>query len=214
VSRKTFFSTLLVLAAAAAPSVAFAQNSGVHPTIFANGGGWNSVRDLDDGEFSSNNSTFRTGYNVGGGLGIQVGNGVALRGIYTFARSEGRNGLGTTLAPISGQRFDRHYYGGDVQLRVPVSWGFAPYLFAGGGAVTIDPRSSQLFSSTGTQFTAERFTRPAARFGLGFEYQVPNSGFGIFAQGDGWLYHWNRYGLDRNQLDTNWGLGLSYKFGY
>jgi len=80
--------------------------------------------------------------------------------------------------------------------------------------VTVDPRSSQLFSSSGTAFASERFTRPAARFGLGFEYQVPNSGFGILAQGDGWLYRWNRFGLNRNQLDTTWGLGLSYKFGY
>jgi len=211
VSRKVLFSAVLLLAAGS-PG-AFAQTTGAHPLIFVDGGGWNSIRNLDTGTVSNRND-WGTGYNVGGGLGIQVGNGLALRGVYTFARSEGRTGLSTALAPISGERFDRHYYGGDLQFRLPVSWGFAPYVFGGGGAVTVDPRSSQLFSSSGTAFASERFTRPAARFGLGFEYQVPNSGFGILAQGDGWLYRWNRFGLNRNQLDTTWGLGLSYKFGY
>jgi hypothetical protein len=218
-SRHVFVSGLLALGALclAAPSTAHADST-FHPTIFIDGGGWNSLRTLDNSGGSNldfNHRNFGTGYNFGGGLGFQIGNGFALRGVYNFARTEGRTGFsGTSLAPISGQRFDRHYYGGDLQFRIPVSSGFAPYIFGGGGAVTIDPQSATLFSSSGQSFVGDRFTRPAARFGLGFDFQVPNSGFAIFAQGDGWLYRWNQFGLGRNQLDATWNLGLSYKFGY
>jgi hypothetical protein len=226
VSRKFLFSSALFGLTVAAP-FAFAQETttttttttttvdttsatrdeGAHGLFFLNGGGWNNLTDLDN----AGTARFKTGYNVGGGLGVQFTDWAALRGVYSFSRTEGRN---AALAPINGQRFDRHYYGADLQFRAPMTSGFSPYLFVGGGAVTINPSADVLFSPTGARFNGDTFTKGAGRFGVGFEYQVPNSGFGLFAQGDGWIYKWDRYGFNRTQVDTNWGAGLSYRFGY
>jgi opacity protein-like surface antigen len=183
------------------------------PMLFVNGGGSNTLRDLDE----ARQADFDTGYNVGGGIGIQLTPGVALRGVYTYSRAQGEDSLGVPfLSPVAGAHFNRHYYGADLQFRAMNDSGFTPYIFAGGGAVTVDPDdSSVLLSPDGsTSFTTESFTKPAGRFGLGFEYQVPNTGFGLYAEGSGWVYNWDRYGFDRTQVDTNWGGGLSYRFGY
>jgi hypothetical protein len=178
------------------------------PMLFVTGGGNTSWRDLE--EFQS--SSFDTGYNVGGGIGVQLNRSVALRAHYTFARSEGEP---NSFAPIAGNEFNRHYYGADLQFRAWNDSGLTPYLVVGGGAVTVDPADDAiLFSPTGAQFANESFTKPAARAGIGLEYQIPNSGLGLYAEADGWAYKWDRYGFDRMQYDTNWGGGITYRFGY
>jgi len=178
------------------------------PMIFAGAGGNKSVRDLDD----VTSSDFQTGYNVNGGLGIQLTRGVALRGVYTYSRSQGEGGA---FSPIAGNNFNRHYYGADLQFRAWNDSGFAPYIFAGGGAVTVSPDSSSvLLSPSGARFANDSFTKPAARAGIGFEYQIPHSGFGLYAEGAGWAYKWDRYGFNRTEFDTNFGGGLMYRFGY
>jgi opacity protein-like surface antigen len=178
------------------------------PMIFFSGGGHNSLRDVDP----NSDTNFRSGYNFGGGLGIQLSRSVALRGVYTFSRSEGRSG---TFSPISNNDFDRHYYGADLQLRAMNDSGFTPYIFGGGGAVTVRPDSGAVITSPlGVRFSNNSWTKPAARFGLGFEYQIPDTGFGLFAEGSGWAYEWDRYGFDETQVDATWGGGLTYRFGY
>jgi hypothetical protein len=183
------------------------------PMLFVSGGGNNSLREFaddDDDDFDIG-SEFNTGYNLGGGVGIQLNRWAALRATYTFARTQGD---GRTFSPLAGNHFNRHYYGADLQFRGG-GGGFTPYLFVGGGAVTVDPDDSAvLLSPTGAQFSSERFTKPAGRAGIGFDYQFPNSGFGLYAEGSGWVYEWDRYGLNRTQVDTNWGGGLTYRFGY
>jgi opacity protein-like surface antigen len=182
------------------------------PMVFAGGGGNNALRHLNDSNNDSFDigSDFNTGYNFGGGVGIQLTRGIALRATYNYARSRGE---GTTFSPIAGNHFNRHYYGADLQFRG--GSGFSPYILIGGGAVTIDPDDrAVLLSPSGAQFDDSNFTKPAGKAGIGFEYQIPNTGFGVFAEGTGWAYKWDRYGFDRTQVDTNWGAGLTYRFGY
>jgi hypothetical protein len=184
------------------------------PILFIGGGGNNSLRELTDDtddDFDIG-SDFNTGYNFTAGAGVQLNRWASLRAIYTYARSEGE---GTALSPIAGNEFNRHYYGADLQFRAGDQGNFAPYFFVGGGAVTIDPADDAvLVSPAGAEFGDESFTKPAGRFGIGFEYQFPDSGFGLYAEGSGWVYNWDRYGFDRTQVDTNWGGGLTYRFGY
>lgn len=222
-----FFSGVFALALGLAGAPSFAQQIDVDldidddesavgaPMLFVSGGGNNSLRafrdDGDDDDFDVG-SEFETGYNVGGGLGIQFNRWAALRATYNFARSQGEGGA---FSPLAGNHFNRHYYGADLQFRADTRGGFSPYLAIGGGAVTVSPDDdSILLSGVGTQFSNERFTKPAGKLGLGFEYQFPNTGLGLFAEGTGWVYEWDRYGLDRTQVDTNWGAGLTYRFGY
>jgi hypothetical protein len=184
------------------------------PMLFISGGGNNSLRDFEDDNDDDFDlgSELQTGYNVGGGLGIQFNRWAALRATYNFARSQGE---GSTFSPLGGNHFNRHYYGADLQFRADTMGGFSPYFAVGGGAVTVAPDDdSVILSPSGAQFGNESFTKPAGRLGLGFEYQFPNTGFGIFAEGTGWVYKWDRYGFDRTQVDTNWGAGLTYRFGY
>ncbi len=174
--------------------------------VFAKGGGFKDLRSFD----SRGLADLRTGYNFGGGVGIELNNWASLRGELDFARDDAR---GAALAPAGDTHFDRYYYGVDAELRAPVESRLTPYLFVGGGAVTISPTNHDLLSPMGTQVYADTFTRAAGRVGVGLEYQPASSRFGLFAQAGGWLYNWNHYGYDRVQFDSNWSGGISYRFG-
>jgi len=215
--RKLFLSSVLTFGLVSTSALAddmTTDNDVVgRPMVFVTGGGHNSILELrNTGDNLDLGSNFNTGFNVGGGLGVQLNRWAALRAKYNFARSQGER---SALTPIAGNHFNRHYYGADLQFRGNTTGGFSPYLFVGGGAVTISPGSDAvLLSPVGTTFSHDNFTNPAGTAGIGFEYQVPNSGFGIYAEGAGWGYKWDRYGFDRTQVDTNWGGGLTYRFGY
>jgi hypothetical protein len=58
----------------------------------------------------------------------------------------------------------------------------SPYIFAGGGAVTVDP---DFTSGTGS---SESFTTGAGRFGAGLAWDLNQSGLGLLAQGAAWVY--------------------------
>jgi hypothetical protein len=111
-----------------------------------------------------------------------------------------RDVQGTSL--ISGQTLNRFYYGGDVQLRYPTASGIAPYVLLGAGAVTIDNPDNAAFES---------FTKFAGKGGLGIEYALPGSDFGLDAQGSSYLYDADRNGFDKTQADLLWTVGLSYR---
>jgi opacity protein-like surface antigen len=152
------------------------------------------------------------GYSFGGGLGIQVSRVMTLRASYTYGNAQTNP---DSISPLASTDFERHYYGADLQFRAANDSGFMPYLFIGGGAVTVSPDTSDVISGPGgVVFTNESFTKPAGRGGLGFEFQVPNSGFGVFAEGAGWVYEFDRFGFDQTQFDINWGGGITYRFGY
>jgi hypothetical protein len=166
------------------------------PTLlfFANGGGNSALTNLNDAGTASLN----TGWTAGGGLGVQLNRFAALRGTFDFARTEGE---GSALGTLNGQRLNRYFYGGDLQLRYPTSSGFAPYLLLGAGAVTIDSKDDGAFES---------FTKFAGKGGLGVEYQLRNN-VGLFAQGATYVYDYDRGGFDKTQWDLLWTAGLSYR---
>jgi opacity protein-like surface antigen len=183
---------LLLPAGAAAQSVT--GQRGV--VLFANGGGNSPLTDLDD----AGSASLKTGWTAGGGIGYQINPYVAIRGTFDFARSKGDE-----ASTFSGERFNHFFYGGDVQLRYPTTSGIAPYLLLGAGAVTIDNIDAAAF---------DRFTKFAGKGGVGVEYTVPNSNFGLFAQAASYVYKYDRNGFDKTQADLLWTGGISYRVSY
>jgi opacity protein-like surface antigen len=169
--------------------------------FFARGGGFNGLSDLND----AGTADFKkVGFNVGGGMGVQVHRNVTLRGDLTFARNELRNNEIAT-----GTKLNRYFYDAAVQLQYPTASGLEPYLFAGGGAVTLDPVGN----------SGDSKTKAAGTFGLGFNYQIPNTQFGLFAEGKSWLYQIDGMsgalaGVDKTQFDIAWTGGVSYKLPF
>ncbi len=96
--------------------------------VYAQGGGISSTKDFDP----LRDSSFKTGYDLGGGVGVQVNRYVAVRGNFIWAHSRGDD-LDLDVPSFNTAVFHRYIYGGDVQLGYPLRLGFTPYLFAGGG---------------------------------------------------------------------------------
>ncbi|HEV8598191.1 MAG TPA: outer membrane beta-barrel protein [Gemmatimonadales bacterium] len=185
----------LVLALGTAAS-AGAQDHAVR--LLARGGGYNGLTNLDD----AGTSDFKkVGYSLGGGVGVQANRYLTLRGDFNFGRNELR-----TNSVATGVRTNRFFYDAAVQLQYPTKSGIEPYLFVGGGAVTLH--------QVGT--SGQNKTRAAGTFGLGLNYQIPGSPFGIFAEGKSWLYKLDNMsgalaGFDKTQLDVAWSGGISYR---
>jgi len=181
------------------------------PLLFAEGGGVGSLRAFedDDGDAFDLDSDFAAGRHFGGGVGLQINRWTALRAVYASARATGEGGASS---PLANNRFRRQYYGADIQLRG--GGRLAPYFCLGAGAVTIRPESgARLVAPDGTAFGSESWTKPAGRFGVGFEVHL-GSGLSLFADSTAWVYRWDRYGIGYTPVDVNWGGGLAYRFGY
>lgn len=190
---------LLGLVAAGPAAAQEHGQDGPAVVLSVQGGGFSPLTHLDE----PGDVDFKTGFNVGGGLTYQFNRHVALRGNFTFARAEGRD-LSGGLTSIGGRKFNRYLYDADVQLRAPLASGATPYVFVGGGAVTINPDVTPDEPS---------FTKGAGKFGVGLSYLIPRSNLGLYVEGTGWVYKWDRYGFDRTQFDTTWSGGISYRFG-
>jgi hypothetical protein len=186
----------LVIALGAGQS-AVAQDHAVR--VFARGGGYNALTDLND----AGTSDFKkVGYSLGGGVGVQANRYLTLRGDFNFGRNELR-----TNAVATGVRTNRFFYDAAVQLQYPTASGLEPYLFAGGGAVTVH--------QVGT--SGQNTTKPAGTFGVGLNYQIPRTNFGVFAEGKSWLYQLDNMsgalaGFDKTQYEVAWTGGISYRF--
>ena len=193
-------SVALVLSAVGPAVLAAQSETRERPKLvfFANGGGNSPVTDLND----AGTARLKTGWTVGGGVGLQVNRYFAVRGTFDYSRAEGQ---GPAAGPLLGSKLEHYFYGGDVQLRYPTSGGFAPYLVLGAGAVTIDNKDVAGF---------QKFTKFAGKGGLGVEYAVPRSQFGIFLQGSTWLFGYDRGGFDKTQADVLWTGGLSYRLPF
>jgi opacity protein-like surface antigen len=196
-SSRRLLGTLAFALALATPAAA--QDRAV--VFFARGGGYNGLSDLTD----AGNADFKkVGFDVGGGVGVQVHRNVTLRGDLNFARNELRNDQVAT-----GTKLNRLFYDAAVQLQYPTASGLEPYLFAGGGAVTLH--------EVGT--SGQNKTKAAGTFGLGFNYRIPNTQFGVFAEGKSWLYKLDGMsgtlaGIDKTQYDVAWTGGVSYKLPF
>lgn len=193
--RQSLTFGILLSVLAAGPALA-QGNEGQAIVVYGQGGGFSALADLND----PGTADFKTGFNAGGGVAYQVNKHVAVRGIFTYARATARDPQSTAF---DGTKFNRLFYGGDVQLRLPFASGVAPYVFAGGGAATIDPNGS----------ATESFTKGAGRAGLGVSYDLAGTPVSLFTEGAGWIYKWDRLGYDKTQFDVSWGGGVSYRFG-
>jgi hypothetical protein len=112
---------------------------------------------------------------------------------------------------MNGLEFNRVFYDADLQLRYPFESGFSPYVFAGGGAITVDQdRDGDLFDGDPGR---DHFTTGAGKLGAGVNYRIPNSAVELYAEGAGWIYNWDRNGFDRRQFDTTWDGGIAFRFG-
>jgi len=205
---RVFMTNKLTLAAATVATLAlavpvYAQSSGSSSNtgvvVAVQGGGLTSVTDLNDAKTAD----FKTGFNVGGAIGYQFTPIVALRGTYTYGRAESR-GSAFPASLVAGTQTNRQYYGAELQLSAPVAGGIAPYLLVGGGAVTIKPDTTP---------SQDSFTKPAGKAGVGINFNVPDTGVSIFAEGSGWFYQFDKFGFDKTQFDLVWSAGLSYRFG-
>ncbi len=190
--------SLLVLALLGAAMPAAAQQRSV--TFLARGGGFNALTNLDD---SANPSDFKTGYNLGGAAIVQVNRYVGLRGDFTFARAKFREaGVETE------DHFNKFFYTGAVQLGYPTASGFTPYVFAGGGGVTLKEKESQ----SGVNVDK---TKGAGVGGIGFSYRIPRTNWALLTEGIGYVYKVNDLsgtlaGVDKTQFDVAWSGGVSY----
>jgi hypothetical protein len=198
---KWFFGalTLGLVAGLGVVRPASAQDRAVH--LFVRGGGFNGLRDLNE----SGTADFkRTGYDVGGGVGVDLHRYVALRADFAYARNELRqSGLGT------GSDLNRFFWDGGVQLQYPAESGLKPYVFVGGGGVTLHP-----IGTSGVDRT-----KPAGTAGLGVSYEIPGSNFGVLFEGKGWVYEMSDLngdlaGFDRTQFDVTWNAGFTYRMPF
>jgi hypothetical protein len=199
-SRHFFAAGAALVALTAAPPLRAQDNHSDGPAIvvYGAGGGFSSLTHLD----SADTTNFKTGFNVGGGVGYQFSKYVALRGNFTFARAEAQSGV--SAIAITGTKFNRFLYDADLQFRYPLQGGVAPYVFVGGGAITVKHDVTP---------ADPNFTKGAGKFGLGLAYQIPRSNVGLYAEGTTWVYKWDQYGFNKTQFDTTWSGGLSYRFG-
>src|SRR5262245_64332949 len=111
-----------LLLSAAAPQLHAEEADSYNGPAFAVslvGGGFNTLSHLDDND----NTNFKTGFAVGGGLGYQFNKYVAIRGNFTFARAEAQSDLSGIA--ISSTKFNRFLYDGDLQFRYPFKIGRA-----------------------------------------------------------------------------------------
>jgi len=193
--------TLLLITAAAllgAVTPVTAQERSV--TFLARGGGFTALTDLDD---AASPSDFETGYNVGGAAIVQVNRFLGVRGDFTFARAK-FNDAGVETE----DHFNKFFYTGAIQLGYPTASGFTPYLFAGGGGVTIKEKESP----TGVNVDK---TKGAGIGGIGFSYRIPRTNWSLLTEEIGYLYKVNDLGgtlggFDKTQFDLAWSGGVSY----
>lgn len=165
-----------------------------------NGGAFSPLAHLDE----SDDVDFQTSYTLGAGGAYRVNRYLALRGNFAFARAEARDlSRRSALSAIAGDTFNRYLYDGDLQLRYPMQGGATPYAFVGGGGITVE---------RDLEGENTRFTKGAGKFGVGLSYQLPRSDVGIYVEGTGWVYKWDRYGFDKTQFDTTVVGGFSYRF--
>ena len=160
------------------------------------GGGADHLADLR----SSPQVWFMPGYNLGVSLGVQLNQYFAVHGDFTYTRNPSR---GATL--FAGSDVNRFFYGAHVEGRYPFTNGFAPFAFAGLGAVTVDQLGVDRF---------EPFTRPAVMFGGGLFYAIPRSRVEVFGEIKGLTYRWNTAGFHRTMFDVTYSAGVSYRLPY
>jgi hypothetical protein len=167
------------------------------------GGGADHLADLA----KSPPAWFMPGYAVGASVGWQLNSSFAVHGDFMYTRNpvERRSALGAVNTTFSGADVNRFYYGAHAEFRRDIGTGVVPYLFAGGGAVTIDQLGIDQFRPA---------TRPAVMFGGGLFYNIKPTAFDFVGEIKGLTYRWNMAGFNRIMLDVTYTAGVSYRLGF
>jgi len=195
---RKLLSTLALTAILATP--ALAQDHSL--TLFGRSGGFNSLTNLNN---AGTMDFKQVGYTVGGGAAAEVQRYVSIRGDFTYARNPFRvNQINHTGPDVA-----RYFYDAAIQLQYPTSVGLEPYLFVGGGAVTIRQ----------VGVSGQDKTKGTGTAGLGLNYTIPRIGLGFFAEGKSWLYNPTDLtgilaGIDKLQYEISWTGGASYRFRF
>ena len=192
----------LVALLSAAGSVALqGQIRLTEASLFAFGGGYSAAQHI----FNLNTGTtddFKTGFDLGGGVGVRLHRYAGVRLGVTGAQSQLRINDAET-----GVYLNRYYVGADVQGLYPLAGGLTPYGLAGGGVVMLHEKGT----------TGGNKSQGYGHLGLGVAYPVAGE-FSLFVQGDAYFYSLS--GLSGGALsayssaqrDIGWSVGASYKF--
>lgn len=203
-AERVLAATALALSLAAAPVAAQEQPLATPDhsvTLFAAAGGFEALTNLDN----TGTADFKkAGYALRAGGVVQLQRYVALRGNLAFARNELR------IADVNtGTKLNRFFYDAAVQFQYPTNVGILPYVYLGGGAVTLH--------EVGT--SGQNKTKATAAAGIGVGYTLPRSGFGLFLESDLWL--WSAKDLsgtlsayDKTQVETVGTVGVSYRLPF
>jgi hypothetical protein len=183
-----------VLAWAVCATALVAQDRALVLSI--SGGGADHLADLQP----SPPAWFMPGYNLGASVGVQLNQFFAVHGDFTFTRNPTRGG-----STFAGNDVNRFFYGAHLEARYPLAVGVAPFLFAGGGAVSVDQLGVDKF---------QPFTRPALMYGGGVFYTIPRTGFEVFGEAKGLTYRWNTAGFHRTMFDVTYSGGVCYRLPF
>lgn len=169
--------------------------------LFLYGGGYSAVHEA----FNLTTGTtddFKTGFNLGGGVGLEIHKYLEVRATLTGAQSHLRvNGAAT------GVYLNRYYVAADVKAQYPSPSGLTPYGLAGGGVVMLHEKST----SGGSK------TQGFGHVGLGVAYAMWKH-WSVLVQGDGFFYSLSGPGsgalraYSSAQFDVGWSVGTSYRF--
>lgn len=163
--------------------------------LFAYGGRLVPVTDL-----SETGDALSSGTSLGGGIGLQLGERSAVRGSFGIVESD-YEGLSHNL---SDPRISRTFIAVDLMFGMPTELGLAPYIYFGGGRVSVDPDDP----------SAERFAKPVGRLGTGVNLVPTNSFIAVFVEFGGSLYEFDRLDFEKLQLDLalTGGIALALPF--
>ncbi|HWP36813.1 MAG TPA: outer membrane beta-barrel protein [Gemmatimonadales bacterium] len=163
-------------------------------SLYGFGGGYSALNDLTPATLSTVN--FKTGWNVGAGLGLSLLSVLEIRGEVALVNSR-RQGAGTNTD------WRKIFSGGDLKLRLPLPL-VSPYVFAGGGVVMLDEEGT----------TTPISSRRAGRGGVGVDVSLGR--LGVLAQAASWFYQWDATkfpSFTEQQFDVLYSVGLRYRLG-
>lgn len=183
-----------------APAAASAQygdtGDSERPTIhvFGQFGGASALKDMN----LAGSATLKNTWVAGGGVGLQITPGFALRAGLEFSPAEGEGATN----PVLGQMLNRMYYGVDLQARYISERGLAPYFVLGLSGISIENADDSDFES---------FSGFAAKGGVGLEY-IPKAGnLSYSGQLTSYLYKYDADNFNRWQSDLMYTVGLKYR---
>lgn len=170
-------------------------------TLFAYGGGYSAqyhAYNLNTGTVDD----FKTGFTLGGGVGLQVHRYLEVRASLTGAQSHLLVSGAATNAYLN-----RYYVGVDLKGQYPLPSGVTPYGLIGGGGVILYEKGS----------TGQSITQGFGHLGAGISYPIQQR-LSVFVQGDGYFYSLSGFSggalasaYKSAQFDIAWSAGASYR---